>query len=349
MDELDQIKNDAAQEQEQVVDDQVAASAVEGQGSEPADMATAMFGDLPPEGQAEEASADGEDKPDAHAETAEAKPDDKPKAETEGEAEADDLPDDLKEPEGLSEKASERFQSLANEVKEYRQREAEWQSISEGVQAFQSVVAESCNNSDEVMELMAYAKAVKNGDWATAKAALIQQVRQYEAMTNEPLNSDLLGMFPDLQEGVSNLELDEGRARELAAARYQQQQQQAFVQKQQAAAQSQYSQQQDMLHQQQLAQQEFDQAQQQVGMIADGWAKSDLNWEENSKHLLQFIKLNVNGKLPPNQWVPAITAFYQGLSNHKPAPRVPAPLRSGAPQAGAQQPQSLEDAMFGDM
>ena len=116
---------------------------------EPETLQEAMFGgggEEPPEPEAPQEPEPDED-------GAAEKPDEKSE------------PDDLAEPEGLGEKASARFQALANEVKEYRAKEGDYQQMAETVQEFQRLAQESCNNAEEVADLFDYAKAVKTGDY----------------------------------------------------------------------------------------------------------------------------------------------------------------------------------------
>ena len=102
---------------------------------EPETLQEAMFGgggEEPPEPE-----ADAPQEPEPDKDGAAAKPDEKAEA------------GDLAEPEGLGEKASARFQALANEVKEYRAKEGDYQQMAETVQEFQRLAQESCNNADQ--------------------------------------------------------------------------------------------------------------------------------------------------------------------------------------------------------
>lgn len=129
---------------------------------EPETLQEAMFGgggEEPPEPE-----ADATQEPEPDKDGAAAKPDEKAEA------------DDLAEPEGLGEKASARFQALANEVKEYRAKDSEYHQMAETVQEFQRLAQESCNNAEEVTDLFDYAKAVKTGDYDKVEQYLKQQI-----------------------------------------------------------------------------------------------------------------------------------------------------------------------------
>ena len=139
---------------------------------EPETLQEAMFGGGGEEQPEPEADAPQEPEPDKDG--AAEKPDEKSE------------PDDLAEPDGLGEKASARFQALANEVKEYRAKDGDYQQMAETVQEFQRLAQESCNNAEEVTDLFDYAKAVKTGDYDKVEQYLKQQI---------VLIPDLMGLF----------------------------------------------------------------------------------------------------------------------------------------------------------
>ena len=184
---------------------------------EPETLQEAMFGgggEEPPEPEADApAEDDAPQEPEPDKDGAAAKPDEKSE------------PDDLAEPEGLGEKASARFQALANEVKEYRAKEGDYQQMAETVQEFQRLAQESCNNAEEVADLFDYARAVKNSDFDKVEQYLKQQIVQFEAISGRSLTVDLLSQFPDLQQQAEEMMLDPKVAHELAQARWRQQQQ----------------------------------------------------------------------------------------------------------------------------
>ena len=158
----------------------------------------------------------------------------------EPEPDKDGAADDLAEPEGLGEKASARFQALANEVKEYRAKEGDYQQMAETVQEFQRLAQESCNNAEEVTDLFDYARAVKTGDYDKVEQYLKQQIVQFEAISGRSLTVDLLSQFPDLQQQAEEMTLDPKVAHELAQARWRQQQQQQYAQQSQQVQQAQW-------------------------------------------------------------------------------------------------------------
>ena len=307
----------------------------------PETLQEAMFGgggEEPPEPEADAPAEDATpQEPEPHKDGAAAKPDEKSE------------PDDLAEPEGLGEKASARFQALANEVKEYRAKEGDYQQMAETVQEFQRLAQESCNNAEEVTDLFDYAKAVKTGDYDKVEQYLKQQIVQFEAISGRSLTVDLLSQFPDLQQQAEEMTLDPKVAHELAQARWRQQQQQQYAQQSQQAQQAQWQQQQQAAQAEQQRQAEFNQAVQDVNELSMQYAKSDVLWPEFEPKVLAFAK-NELSQMPPNQWKFALQTFYNGLKQAaNPVRQKVQPLRGGMPAGGAADPQNLQEAMFGGM
>ena len=320
---------------------QAAQQQLENQPQEaPESLEAAMFGD----GEAEPET----DTPVVGDQPQEPEPDkDDAAAKQEEKAEAEE--DDLAEPEGLGEKASARFQALANEVKEYRAKDSEYHQMAEAVQEFQRLAQESCNNAEEVTDLFDYAKAVKTGDYDKVEQYLKQQIVQFEAISGRSLTVDLLSQFPDLQQQAEEMTLDPKVAHELAQARWLQQQQQQYAQQSQQAQQAQWQQQQQAAQAEQQRQAEFNQAVQDVNELSMQYAKSDVLWPEFEPKVLSFAK-NELSQMPPNQWKFALQTFYNGLKQAaNPVRQKVQPLRGGMPAGGNAAPQSLEEAMFGGM
>ena len=306
---------------------------------EPQSLEEAMFGAEP---EATEAAPEQEQPEAAPAENTEAadKPaEDKPAAEQPTEPAQDA---DLTEPEGLGEKASARFRELANQVKEYRAKDAYYQQMDETVQKFQRLAQESCNNGEEVAQLFDYAKAVKTGDFDTVEAYLRRQIQQFEALSGRSLQADLLSAYPDLQQQIGEMGLDAEMARQVAAARWQQQQQQEMLKQQKVR------QQQELLQQQQW-QETRNQAAQGINDFSAQMAKTDLMWPQIEPKLVEYAQTQL-GNLPPEQWLPAIQAFYNGIKQTMaPVRQAVQPLRASAAAAARAEPQTLEDAMFGGL
>ena len=306
---------------------------------EPQSLEEAMFGAEPEAAEAAPEQEQPEAAPAENAEAADKPAEDKPAAEQPTEPAQDA---DLHEPEGLGEKASARFRELANQVKEYRAKDAYYQQMDETVQEFQRLAQESCNNGEEVAQLFDYAKAVKTGDFDTVEAYLRRQIQQFEALSGRSLQADLLSAYPDLQQQIGEMGLDAEMARQVAAARWQQQQQQEMLKQQQAR------QQQELLQQQQW-QETRNQAAQGINDFSAQMAKTDVMWPQIEPKLVEYAQTQL-GNLPPEQWLPAIQAFYNGIKQTMaPVRQAVQPLRASAAAAARAEPQTLEDAMFGGL
>ena len=307
--------------------------------SEPQSLEEAMFGAEPEAAEAAPEQEQPEAAPAENTEAADKPAEDKPAAEQPTEPAQDA---DLTEPEGLGEKASARFRELANQVKEYRAKDAYYQQMDETVQEFQRLAQESCNNGEEVAQLFDYAKAVKTGDFDTVEAYLRRQIQQFEALSGRSLQADLLSAYPDLQQQIGEMGLDAEMARQVAAARWQQQQQQEMLKQQQAR-------QQQALLQQQQWQETRNQAAQGINDFSAQMAKTDLMWPQIEPKLVEYAQTQL-GNLPPEQWLPAIQAFYNGIKQTMaPVRQAVQPLRASAAAAARAEPQTLEDAMFGGL
>ncbi|WP_392423277.1 hypothetical protein ACF3NW_09160 [Eikenella halliae] len=312
---------------------------------EPQSLEEAMFGaeqvETAEPGQSTEPSAKGQPEQ-AEAAQPEVEKPAEAKAEA-GQPQAEQAQDaDLTEPEGLGEKASARFRELANQVKEYRAKDAYYQQMDETVQEFQRLAQESCNNGEEVAQLFDYAKAVKTGDFDTVEAYLRRQIQQFEALSGRSLQADLLSAYPDLQQQIGEMGLDAEMARQVAAARWQQQQQQEMLKQQQAR-------QQQALLQQQQWQETRNQAAQGINDFSAQMAKTDVMWPQIEPKLVEYAQTQL-GNLPPEQWLPAIQAFYNGIKQTMaPVRQAVQPLRASAAAAVRAEPQTLEDAMFGGL
>lgn len=334
----EEVKMAAEQEAQAEQATQAEQQQPEGQ-PEPQSLEEAMFGAEPEAAEAAPEQEQPEAAPAENTEAADKPAEDKPAAEQPTEPAQDA---DLHEPEGLGEKASARFRELANQVKEYRAKDAYYQQMDETVQEFQRLAQESCNNGEEVAQLFDYAKAVKTGDFDTVEAYLRRQIQQFEALSGRSLQADLLSAYPDLQQQIGEMGLDAEMARQVAAARWQQQQQQEMLKQQQARRQ------QELLQQQQW-QETRNQAAQGINDFSAQMAKTDVMWPQIEPKLVEYAQTQL-GSLPPEQWLPAIQAFYNGIKQTMaPVRQAVQPLRASAAAAARAEPQTLEDAMFGGL
>lgn len=319
------------------IDQREAVEAIEptDQAVEPASMHDALF----PEGDGKIGAEDSDDK--VEAEAPDAKQDaDKPEPEADSE-------DEHTPPEGLTPKASERFQRLANENKAYREfgTPEQVQAMRTDVDTlneFRSRIADSQMNQQELEGVFEYTKALKSGDFATVGKFLQEQVYQYEMLSGQRLNVDPLGAYPDLRERAGMME-DEGLLMEAARARYMQE----LQQRQQVAMQQQVQSVQAQEYQEQQARQ---QAVNDLSAWAADVSRTDILWAERAPKINEFIQNGLKDLLP-NQWKPAVQAFYTALSQVQSAPmqRSPNALRPNnlGAASGNKTPTSMGEALWG--
>ena len=314
------------------------------QSNEPTNMHDALFGD---DAVPSEIDDDEPQKPAVETTDGEVvKPEVKADAETKPE-EADEV--DLTPPDGLSQKASERFQRLANENKSYREfgKPEELQVMREEAQTlhvFRERIMDCQMQPDELDKAFEYTKAVKTGNWDSAEKFLQEAAYQFAVLTGRKLNVDPLNAYPDLKESVDGMSLDEAHANEIAKNRYLEN-----IQAQKQAAHASELQQQ----QQQAAQFEAvrGQAINQLPSLTRQWSTSDVLWAEREQQIASFISTELSGK-SPSVWVDAVSAYYKALQT------VPAQSRQRAPNSlrpnamgsnnGGKAAQSLADALWGD-
>jgi hypothetical protein len=247
-------------------------------------------------------------------------------------------PEDLTAlPEGLGQKAQQRFQALANGIKE---RDQQIEQLGAQVNYVQQQFQQHNVSQPQFEQALAVIGALNKGDFRTALAALDEQRRQIALQIGEPLPGvDALSGFPDLRQKVDGLQLSEADALELARMR---QQQTALQQQQQSR------QQQEQQTQQQ--QQAVRQAQGQVDEFCKRMAASDMDYPAIEKLLLPKIQRLVQG-VPPSQWAGLIQTQYElikesGAAFRGGAPTAPAALRPMGTGGGKPAPASMFDAMW---
>lgn len=256
-----------------------------------------------------------------------------------------DAPDAEEMPADASPKAQERIRTLANEVRAFKEREADLVEKSQSIESFQRTIQSAFNNIDEFEQVITYATAIKEGRMADAKDLLLKQVLQFEAMTGESLAGGLLAQYPELKQQVDNFEMDEASAKDYARLKWQQEQQQQAVSRQQQEQQQAHNQQQQLLQQQQQWEADRSQAEQDIGRLAQEWSTSDLNWDANAKALREYVTQHL-ANVPPSQWVSVASTYYQGLRNSRPQRPSNTPLNPSVPTAAVQaEPKSMNDAV----
>ncbi len=248
--------------------------------------------------------------------------------EPESKAEEETEQDPYETPKGLSEKAQERFQSLANENKELKARAEEVLNMRLGIEQIQQAAQESFGDEVYLQAAFDYGRSKRSGDTETWGRLLEKELRDYEAYTGKTFKP-LASNYDDLSQRVENFELSADDAQELARNRWQQEQQQAVLQQQQQAALHEQQQQQIAMQQQQQLEQAQASATQQIGALAAEWQRTDLNWAANQKALQEYAQ--GMGNVHPDQWVSMVQTYYQDLKAQVAPKPVTTQLRQGVP------------------
>jgi hypothetical protein len=250
-------------------------------------------------------------------------------------------PEDLtKMPEGLTPKAQERFQKLANTVKE---REQEVQQLSQQVEYVRETFQRHGVQQEQFEQAVQVIGMLNSGDLRGALQVLDEQRRHIALALGEPLPGvDALQGHPDLRQAVDGLQITEQHALELARMRTQQQ----AVQRQQQQVQQQ-------TQVQQREQQAVQQGTQAVDAFCREMAAKDVDYPAIEAKLLPELKSLLAG-VPPQAWAQVIQTQYRLLksvaaSSRQQAPAAPAGtvLRPTGAASPAAAPKSMYEAMWG--
>jgi hypothetical protein len=181
----------------------------------------------------------------------------------EGQAQAGATPDPTKKPanpndpttmpEGLTPKAQERFQALANSNKELTAKVHEYEPIVQSALGLQEVFQSNGIKREQFEQAMDVVGLMNRGDLRGALKALDEQRALISMHLGEPIpGADALANFPDLRAEVDNLQMTEARALEIARGRTREQQAQQANQQQRQEQQRQHQEQQAAQREQQM-------------------------------------------------------------------------------------------------
>ncbi len=244
-------------------------------------------------------------------------------------------------PEGLGQKAQERFQRLAGTVKELTQQA---QALNEQVGYVRDTFQQHGITQPQFEQATAVLGMLNSGDYRGALQVLDQQRQQIALALGEALPGvDALQHFPDLRQRVDGLLMTEADAIELARHR----QTQGYQRQQ-------YEQQQGQQREQQVQQQAVQTAQKAVDSWWKQMAASDIDAPVIEAKLLPHIPALLQG-VPPAAWANVLQQQYKllkeaaGSFRRQPSPQGSGdPLRpTGSGSAPQQRPGSMEEAMWG--
>jgi hypothetical protein len=248
--------------------------------------------------------------------------------------------DELAMPEGLTPRAQERFQKLANTVREQKEvLEQREQQIGYLRETFQ----EHGIRQDQFEQAASVIGMMNRGDFAGAQRVLMEQLQQLAVLSGQPVGQiDPLANFPDLRQAVEGLQMTEEYALEVARSRAQQH------------ARQQHQQQQD---EQRQTQQQSQQAVQTATKAVDDFCRrmqgTDMDYSLIEAQLLPELQ-NLLAGVPPAMWAKTVETQYRLLKNaaskFKAAAPAAAPatvLRATGQGSPAAAPKSMHEAMWG--
>lgn len=257
-----------------------------------------------------------------------------------------------KMPEGLTPKAQERFQALANTNRELSSKLEAVSSLVGGnldavapmlqsVQALQQTFQEHGVKREQFDQGMEVIGMINRGDLKGAKEVMLEQLRLISLATGEPMGTvDTLAGFPDLRQAVDSLQLTEAHAIEMARARTVQTGQQQAQQRQQ---------------QEQQTQQQSAQAIQSGQMAVDKFCKAqmstDLDYAKIEPLLLKEIQEGLLQGVPPQAWAGIVEKTYRLIKQTSAMARVggssTSVLRPTGGESPTAKPKSAFEAMWG--
>lgn len=245
-------------------------------------------------------------------------------------------------PDGLGQKAQERFQRLAGTVKELT---ARTEQLDQQVSYVRDTFQQHGISQQQFEQAAGVIGMLNKGDYRGALQVLDQQRQQIALQLGEALPGvDALQGFPDLRQKVDGLLMTEADALEVARLRQTQSVQQ---------------QQRQQVESQQREQQTQQQAVQTAQAAVDAWwkqtAATDIDAPAIEAKLLPHIPALLQG-VPPAAWANVIQQQYRilkeaaGSFRRQPPPPSGGdlPLRpNGSGSQPQQRPQSMHEAMWG--
>lgn len=246
-------------------------------------------------------------------------------------------------PEGLTPKAQERFQALANTNKELTSKVAEYEPIVSSARALQETFREHGVKREQFDQAMTVVGMMNRGDYQGALRVLDEQRALISMALGQPLpGADPLAKFPDLREDVDNLRMPEARAIEIARQRTAQAAQQQTQQREQQS-----------LQKQQAEQEQLKQGQLAVDRFCAGKMKTDIDYPRIEALLIEQINEGLLKDIPPNLWSGIVEKTYAlikqsaGIARPQAAAPAGSVLRPSGGESPRQAPRSLAQAMWG--
>jgi hypothetical protein len=250
---------------------------------------------------------------------------------------------DLQEPEGLSPKAQERFQKLANGI---RERDTQIETLSNQVDYVRETFQQQGIQREQFEQAAGVIGMINRGQFAEAAEILHEQLRHLAVLAGRPVAQvDALQDYPDLRQAVDGMQLSEAHALEMARSRRTQHLMQQRQQQQEQAQQSTQQQHQAVQHGT-LA----------VDRLCKQLAATDVDFPAIEARLLPVLS-QLLADVPPQRWANVVKTQYDLIKStamgaaRPPAAALTAPaapvLRPTGAGSPAQVPKTMHEAMWG--
>jgi hypothetical protein len=196
--------------------------------------------------------------------------------------------------------------------------------------------------ANDLIEFSGFRHVLAAGDEKAFSEIIGNQIKQFEALHGKKItiNASVLSDFPDLQQKVENLEIDEDTAHEVARARklqerstrenQQNRQNQEHVQNTQAVLNSAVS---------------------EVETLQANWLKTDPDFNAILPHLQPQLA-EIGKTYPPHLWARTLEIQYKSLKKalvEQGAGKIAQPLRGNAHQSGKPAPSSASEAVLQEL
>ena len=244
-------------------------------------------------------------------------------------------------PEGLSQKGQQRFQALANEVKELRPLRERADMLERQTSYIKDSFKEAGVQQPQFEQAVSFIGMVNRGNIDGAAELLLGQLQQLSLMSGKQyVAPDALAAFPDLRQKVDTLQITEADALRLAQLQFRDSQRATVDTAQPEAIQRQT--------QEEAAKKQGLDA---IDAFVSQMQKSDIDYPVIEAQLLPEVSNLLNG-VPPQQWRTVIETQYRLIKNVAGKFRQSAPSSSGnvlrptGANSAAAAPKTTFEAMF---
>lgn len=251
--------------------------------------------------------------------------------------------EDLQMPEGLKPESQQRFQKLANEVRELRPLKERAETLDRQVSYVRETFQTHGIKQEQFEQAADLIGMLNRGDYQGAQKALAEQMRVISMLSGQQVGAealDPLQNFPDLRQAVDTLQITEPHALELAKGRFHQNTAQQYQERQQQQIQT--RQQEEQLANRALSE---------VDAFCKQMQQSDLDYSVIEAQLLPEIQ-NLIAGVPPQRWKAVVEAQYRAIKNvagrlKQSTPSTGTVLRPTGAGAPTVAPKSAYEAMWG--